>query len=108
MKPTENTFFFPFNNMRNQPPPPIEKPKYLEYLMSFHIFEIFDRGVSVGETGRGRVSTRHPPALGTDHLVNLSVQVSLKEGGGQEVPVYVAVDRSPITARINRKLPRGG
>lgn len=53
MKPTENTFFFPFNYMRNQPPPPIEKVELLESPKSFDLFDLFDSRVSVGETGLG-------------------------------------------------------
>jgi hypothetical protein len=71
MKPTENTFFFPFNRLRAQAPHPIEKVELLESLEKpenphcglFDLFDLFDRGVRAGETGGppGRGSFRAFP-----------------------------------------------
>ena len=65
MKPTENTFFFPFNSLRLQATPPIEKVELLEYPKSFDLFDLFERRVSVGETGgRGGVTSLQNIATG--------------------------------------------
>jgi len=73
MKPTENTFFFPFNRLRAQAPHPIEKVELLESLEKpenqqrglFDLFDLFDRWVSVGKTGGNRmVLTDHSRGVG--------------------------------------------
>jgi hypothetical protein len=73
MKPTENTFFFLFNRVRAEAPPPIEKVELLESLETpdpkqrglFDLFDLFDRGVSVvGKRKRYSAST---PDAGNAH-----------------------------------------
>ena len=52
MKPTENTFFFPFSGLRIQAPPPNEKVEKLESLRSFDLFDFFVNRLSGGKCGR--------------------------------------------------------
>jgi hypothetical protein len=46
MKPTENTFLFPFNQVCGQTAPPIEKVESVERPGLFDSFDLFVRGVS--------------------------------------------------------------
>ena len=53
MKPTENTFFFSFNTMRIQPPPPNEKVELLELPKSFELIDFFDTRLRLSATSNG-------------------------------------------------------
>ena len=75
MKPTENTFFFSFNTMRIQSPPPNEKVELLELPKSFDSFDLFDTRLRLSATSNGAPMVKNKkgtsgdfPCEGNPHL----------------------------------------
>lgn len=66
MKPTENTFSFSINAVREQAEPPNEKVEKLESPESFDLFDKFVRGAREREhaTGSGQRVLRSPSQCG--------------------------------------------